>query len=591
MNSIRTRLTLAFLGLAVVPLLIVGLILIGQTYQAQTQGAFLLQRETAARLSSQVQSFFQGQESQLRMLIQIGDLLHQQPDRQELIVSIFHSRQSGIDRLILLDAGGRTLVDHSRVNLHQDSSFPSRKDLELLLFPLSSGETLYSPIRIDALSGEPLMIMAVPIVVLETGKLEGMLVADVRLKAVWDLVASIRPGKKGESFIVDPENRIIAHSNPSVVLRETRFDQSIGDGIQLGQSGEKAVLVSQGIAVGIQHFRVFVESPVSEALALTMQTVRVMLIIVAVVLLLSGGLGTLMVRQIIRPIENIAAAARAINAGDLSCRVIIKSRDELGVLASAFNGMTAQLEALIRDLENRVAERTAKLAAANHELEAFSYTVSHDLRAPLRHINGYVDLLTSSCRTDLGERGLRYLGNIAFSARQMRELIDDLLSFSRVGRVKMRQEAVEMNLVLQEALAIAQEACVGRAVEWSIGKMPMVRGDSVLLRQVWVNLLENAVKFTQSKEFARIEVGCSEQEEGIVFFVADNGAGFDMEYADKLFEVFQRLHPDAEFEGTGIGLAIVRRIIERHGGRAWAEGELDRGAKFSFLLPMPKVDT
>lgn len=589
MNSIRSRLTLAFLGLAVVPLLIVGFIQISQLYRVQTQEAILLQREIAERLSAQVQSLIQGLESQLQTLINVADLLNIQTDQQRLVLSIFHSRQPGIDRLYLLDADGHILFDHSRVNLNQGTAFPLPQTMDSLTVSLSGGKTFFGPVRIDAASGEPLMIMVVPIFVLDSGKLEGMIVADVRLKAVWDLVARIRPANSGVSFIVDSEDRIIAHSNPSVVLRETRFDQQRADGIQIGQSGQQSVLVSQVISFGIQSFHVFVESPVFEALSLTIQTISIMLILVVIASLIAGSLGSLMVRRIVRPIEDIAASARAINAGDLSRRVAIQSRDELGVLAIAFNGMTTQLKALIDDLEKRVRERTQKLEAANNELEAFSYTVSHDLRAPLRQIDGYVDLLTSSCRADLDEKGLHFLDAIVDSTRQMRELINDLLQFSRIGRAEMRMEAVDMNQVLQEALASVQESCSGRAIEWIVGMMPVVRGDSILLRQVWINLLGNAVKFTRAKESARIEVGCSEHEREIVFVVADNGAGFDMKYADKLFNVFQRLHSEDEFEGSGIGLAIVRRIVERHGGRIWAEGEEGRGAKFSFTLPMVTI--
>ena len=238
------------------------------------------------------------------------------------------------------------------------------------------------------------------------------------------------------------------------------------------------------------------------------------------------------------------------------------------------------------ELEQRVIERTKQLEIANKELEAFCYSVSHDLRAPLRHIDGYVDLLVSRCRDGLNEKGLHYVDTIAASASQMGTLIDDLLQFSRTGRAEMYRENLEMKQVLMEALTPLQESCSGRTIEWVIGDLPNVRGDSALLRQVWVNLLGNAVKYTGTREVARIEV-CARMENGeIIFIVTDNGVGFDMQYVGKLFGVFQRLHPIEEFEGTGIGLATVQRIINRHGGRIWAEAELDHGAKFYFTLPM-----
>lgn len=240
------------------------------------------------------------------------------------------------------------------------------------------------------------------------------------------------------------------------------------------------------------------------------------------------------------------------------------------------------------ELEQRVTERTAQLESANKELEAFCYSVSHDLRAPLRHIDGFVELLVSRYRNNLDDKGLHYVDTIATSARQMGVLIDDLLQFSRTGRTEMHKERMDMNKALQEALTQLKECNAGRNIEWVIADLPSVLGDYALLRQVWINLLGNAVKYTGTREFARIEVSASNESGEIIFVVADNGVGFDMKYADKLFGVFQRLHTQEEFEGTGIGLATVQRIINRHGGRVWAEAERDKGAKFYFMLPTYK---
>jgi PAS domain S-box-containing protein len=237
------------------------------------------------------------------------------------------------------------------------------------------------------------------------------------------------------------------------------------------------------------------------------------------------------------------------------------------------------------ELEDRVILRTAQLEASNKELEAFSYSVSHDLRAPLRHVSGYVELLNKRFQSDLSEKGQHYLNSIADSVRVMGVLIDDLLQFSRTGRMEMLESNLDMNDIVQEVKESICKENPGRKIEWVQGKLASVYGDEAMLRLVWTNLLSNAVKFTRTRKEARIEIGVRKEKKELVFFVRDNGVGFDMQYAQKLFGVFQRLHSTEEFEGTGIGLANVQRIVSRHGGHAWAEAEPDIGAVFYFSIP------
>jgi PAS domain S-box-containing protein len=240
----------------------------------------------------------------------------------------------------------------------------------------------------------------------------------------------------------------------------------------------------------------------------------------------------------------------------------------------------------IAELSAEQQRRAAQLEAVNKELEAFSYSVSHDLRAPLRHIDGFVDLLRKQSGDKLDERSRRYLQVITDAAHQMGNLIDDLLVFSRMGRAELRQQTVDLAALVHEAVATLQSETNGRHITWKIAPLPQVQADAAMLRQVWVNLIANAVKYSRPRDPAVIEIGCAaETPVEYEFFVRDNGVGFDMEYVDKLFGVFQRLHRAEEFEGTGIGLANVRRIVLRHGGRTWAEGKVDAGATFYFTLP------
>ncbi len=238
------------------------------------------------------------------------------------------------------------------------------------------------------------------------------------------------------------------------------------------------------------------------------------------------------------------------------------------------------------ELEQRVRERTAELEAANKELEAFAYSVSHDLRAPLRHIDGFLELLQKKAGSVLDDQSRHYMDTISESAQKMGLLINDLLAFSRMGRHAMKFQPVALGPLVRDVIRELEPDAAGREIEWCIGDFPAVRGDAAMLRMVLVNLISNAVKFTRPRQPAQIEIGSQPGPDSeTVVFVRDNGVGFDMTYGDKLFGVFRRLHHADEFEGTGIGLAIVRRIINRHGGRTWAEGKVDHGATFYFSLP------
>lgn len=244
-----------------------------------------------------------------------------------------------------------------------------------------------------------------------------------------------------------------------------------------------------------------------------------------------------------------------------------------------------EIARLNAELEQRVVVRTAELKAAYQEMEAFSYSISHDLRAPLRHIGGFVQLLQQEAAAGLDESCQSYLTTIADATQHMGRLIDDLLELSRTSRAELHLTRFSLKELVASVRRDLHKECLGREIEWIIGDLPEIEGDPNLLRQVLVNLLSNALKYSRPQPKARIEIGSNTSEPEEIFFIRDNGVGFDMRYAGKLFGVFQRLHRPQEFEGTGVGLANVRRIIERHGGRVWAEGEVGQGATFFFTLP------
>lgn len=294
-----------------------------------------------------------------------------------------------------------------------------------------------------------------------------------------------------------------------------------------------------------------------------------------------------------RPIVDLARTARMVSREkQYSIRApITKNADEIAVLIEAFNEMLEQIQQRDTALQNahdelelRVERRTGQLEAVNKELESFTYSVAHDLRAPLRHIQGFADALKEDYGTTLDSAALGYINRIVDGTRRMDELITDLLALAQVGRQELVFRTVELDTVVQDAIRELAEETQARHIEWRLGKLPAVECDPRLIRLAFYNLLSNAVKYTRPRDPAMIEIGETSVAGERVIFVRDNGVGFNMKYAHKLFGVFERLHRREDFEGTGVGLATVQRIVHKHGGRIWAEAEPDRGATFYLTL-------
>jgi signal transduction histidine kinase len=333
--------------------------------------------------------------------------------------------------------------------------------------------------------------------------------------------------------------------------------------------------------------------------------VGILSVVLTISLLLAVLISLRMSSVIIKPILAISDVTRkVIESRDFTLRVKKTTEDEIGYLAEGFNAMLAEIGSRSEDqrraeedlrqlnaqLEQRVAARTAELEASNKELESFSYSVSHDLRAPVRAVAGYSRMMCEDHGDQLDDEAKRKIGVIESEAVRMGILIDDLLAFSKLGRQAIQPSAINMDELAKATYERLVAQTNDLKSELRIGALPEANADRSLIAQVWVNLLSNALKFSGKRDKPCIEVGAISTETEHTYYVRDNGAGFDSRYKAKLFGVFQRLHAAADFAGTGVGLALVSRVINRHGGRVWAEGELDKGASFYFTLPKVQTD-
>jgi signal transduction histidine kinase len=462
---------------------------------------------------------------------------------------------------------------------------------------------------LNRLSGKYSLNMSCPVLD-PAGRLQGVVVIGVDLSWLGGLLAKseLPPGtalvlsdsSEKVLFRYPEPQKYIGRMLPEAVIRSlSSGDEGVAEGV--GLPGDSRLFAFVRLSPPWQEMLLFIGLPRDLALIeVNRELWKNLTWLLAVGLLAMAAAWYGGGWFIIRPVWKLRSVTARLAEGDLTARAGLDYRvGELGDLAQAFDQMAealqerdAELVKAAAALQEQVAElnrRSLELAAANQELEAFTYSVSHDLRAPLRAIGGFARVLLEDYPDKLDPDGQRYLQVINQNAARMGQLIDDLLTLSRLGRKEMRPVRLDMTALAQEVWAELRTLYPERDLQIEIQELPAAWGDRLMMRQLLTNLLENAIKFTTKRQPAVIRVsGWSEAQEQ-VYCVRDNGVGFNQKYVHKLFEVFQRLHPEAEYEGTGVGLAIVRRIIERHGGRLWAEGQVDAGAAFYFALPQKNL--
>jgi len=400
------------------------------------------------------------------------------------------------------------------------------------------------------------------------------------LKTEQHITAAALYDKNGKLFARFPDTSAINNFPAAPGSMGYQFTQSSLQGFEPIKQDEKilgTLYLQSDIETMYDRFRLYI---------------ILMVVVILMSFVMAYGLSTILQRNIASPVLALAQTAKVISGQkDYSVRAVKFGDDELGSLTDAFNQMLDQIQAqneslgeFNKTLEQKVSDRTLQLELLNKELEAFSYSISHDLRAPLRGIIGFTSMLDEKYGSNVGEEGKRIIDIIKNNTLKMGNLIDDQLTFSRMSRQDIIKTRIPTGSLVNEL--VKESSAANPKIEWNIQPLPDTYGDLNAMRQVWVNLLSNAVKYSRHQQQPVISIGTFIQKDQQVFFVKDNGVGFDLKYRDKLFKVFQRLHNTAEFEGTGVGLAIVEKIISKHGGTVWVEAEKNKGATFYFGLPV-----
>jgi signal transduction histidine kinase len=608
--KLATRLTAFFLALSIVPLVIVGYLAFDSGRRSIEQDTFNRLISTTILKEAEFERWVEGNERVLRALA-IGSGFRQdaaalasldpaypayQAARRDLLENHFGpalEEEGGFDDLFLLRASdGLILVgtDETQEGKYRESE---------PFFVEGKSRTYTENVTYSLSHGGPVMHVSTPVSDAD-GEVVAVLVGRANLAEMSGIMLQ-RSGLSASegTYLVNAFNFFVTEPRvgAGLALRSTVYTEGVtdclahNDGVGFYENYRGVPVVGAYRWMPEHDLCILTEVNQAEAFAPVAALRNTVMVIGAGVALIATLAGVFFARTITQPVGQLVRGAEEIGQGNLEYRIEVAARDEIGQLADAFNDMAArrrraeeQVRELNKELEQRVLERTAQLEAANKELEAFAYSVSHDLRAPLRAMDGFSRILVEEYAPQLPDEAGRYLGLVRDNAQHMGQLIDDLLAFSRLGRQPLKVQRVMPADLARQALEDLRAEQEGRKVKITIDDLPACQADPALLRQVFANLLGNALKFTRKREMAVIEAGCRQTDGTCVYYVKDNGVGFDMRYADKLFGVFQRLHRAEEYGGTGVGLATVQRIIHRHGGRVWAEAEVDKGATFFFTL-------
>ncbi len=571
--SLRTRLALTLAAAAAVPVLLLTPLYSHEEESHAVSEQLARQQALASAIAQDVGDYVTLHRAAVTLLATQPGLLALSPAEQHLLLKSSKAAYPDVNDFRTVAANGEPIArsdDLQGISLIAEPVFEEARRTTQPSLHIRNSPVLHRPV----------FSFGVPVLDAE-GHFDGMVFASLEFSRVAGFLGRNDFGDL-QTYLVDAVGQVIAHPDLDLVGSLANLSENPSVAALLSNpdaSGSLSVAAPSGaVLAGYAHvpelgWGVIVERNSDIALAPTRAKLDLLFGGLLLIIGAAAGFGVVAAGWLSRPLVTLAAAADGLATGDDSLPLPTRGLTEVAGLGSAFGTMRAH-----------VIGHTAALVAANKELEAFSYSVSHDLRAPLRAINGFSRILLEEHASTLVPEGQRYLELVRDNASQMGSLIDDLLRFSRLNRQGLRRDRVLMAEVVRDVLADLAADWEGRHVQIVVGELITCQADATLIKQLFVNLLSNAFKFTRQRAVGHVEIGCKQVDGDVVYFVKGDGAGFDMRYAHKLFGVFQRLHRAEEYEGTGVGLAIVQRIVHRHGGQVWAEGVLDQGATFSFTL-------
>lgn len=613
-KSLRRQLNAAVVVLAVGPLLTMGSILIWQSYQVQKEQAIELQREISVRAAEQIGYYIHSLEDELGLMARVSDLTNLAHEQQITVLSKIRSYKNYFhgdvfNEIVLIDDKGKELARVSRVTVYTDEDLGERSGDEFVK-PMTEGKVYYGPILFDTDTGEPFIALGMPITDVRSGSAKGVIVAEVRLRDIWNLVSNIHIGKTGSAYILNSKGNVIAHKNPSLVLKGTRFIAPKEAGVYNGLSGRRAVIASRKIVIGSQELYIVTEMPASEALALTLY-----ITLIGVLLLCSSMSGIIVLRlfirrQIIRPIESLAGTARSIEGGNLSLKAEPAGNDEMDTLADAFNKMADRLLGTIvslrlnveeRDMANwKLEEKTRELQELNLHLKMaiedrermgeellnakklesvgiLAAGIAHEINNPLANASFNVQILK---KRTLDEKLLPKLEALERNIDKASIISKELLQFS--SQRKFEMVPFNVNDVITSSLILIEHRLDKITVHKDLSSIPPVSGDPVRVEQVIVNILSNAVD--AMPDGGNISVLTSLYKSFAVIKISDTGVGIPEPDISKVFDPFFTSKDVGV--GTGLGLSICYGIIKKHGGAIEIQSSVGKGTTVTVKLPL-----